>query len=132
MGRSPARLFVKAAFWIPLAICSAVACTPSPGGVVADLSGVVAHAAAFFYLALALCFAHFRGGPLLDVALWLLAFGVLLELAQLLFVAGRSGELLDLAIDGAGIALGCGVYAWLMNFNVDIGLRDAWRSGAHR
>ena len=111
-------VFVKAAFWIPLAICSAVACTPSPVGVVADLSGVVAHTAAFFYLALALCFAHFRQGPLLDVALWLLAFGVLLELAQLLFVAGRSGELLDLAIDGVGIGLGCAVYAWLVNFKV--------------
>ena len=85
---------------------------------VADLSGVVAHAAAFFYLALALCFAHYRRGPLLDVALWLLAFGVLLELAQLLFVSGRSGELLDLVIDAAGIGLGCAVYAWLMNFRV--------------
>ncbi|MCY4014749.1 MAG: VanZ family protein [Gammaproteobacteria bacterium] len=109
-------VFVKAAFWIPLAICSAVACTPSP--MVADLSGVVAHAAAFFYLTLALCFAHFRRGPLLDPAIWLLAFGVLLELAQLLFVAGRSGELLDLVIDGAGIGLGCAVYAWLVDFKV--------------
>ncbi len=87
---------------------------------VADLSGVVAHAAAFFYLALALCFAHFRHGPLLDVALWLLAFGVLLEVAQMLFVAGRSGELLDLAIDSAGIGLGCAVYAWLVDFRVSL------------
>ena len=114
------RVFVKAAFWIPLAICTAVACTPSPAGVVADLSGVVAHAAAFFYLTLALCFAHFRRGPLLDVALWLLAFGVLLELAQLLFVAGRSGELVDLVINGAGIGLGCAVYAWLLGFKVAV------------
>ena len=57
---------------------------------------------------------------LLDAALWLLAFGVLLEVAQLLFVAGRSGELLDLAIDSAGIGLGCAVYAWLMNFKVAV------------
>ena len=114
---SVVRMVVKAAFWIPLAICTAVACTPSPAGVLAGLSGVVAHTVAFFYLALALCFAHFRRGPLLGAALWLFAFGVLLEVAQL-FVSGRSGEFSDLAIDAAGIGFGCVVYAWLLDFKV--------------
>ena len=111
-------VLVKVAFWIPLVICAAVACTPSPAGMVANLSGVVAHAAAFFYLALALCFAHFRRGPLLAAAVWLFAFGVLIEVAQLLFVAGRSGEFVDLAVDAVGIGLGCAVYAWLVGFKV--------------
>ena len=119
---------VKGAFWVPLAICAAVACTPSPTGMVADLSGVVAHAAAFCYLALALCFAHFRRGPLLDVVVWLFAFGVLVEVAQLLFVAGRSGELLDLALNAVGIGIGCAVYIWFARFGglapSEICLRD--------
>ena len=119
-SRAAAGTLVKAAFWIPLGVCAAVACTPTPTGVVADLSGAVAHATAFFYLALALSFAHFRRGPLLAVAVWLFAFGVLLEVAQLLFVSGRSGELLDLAIDAVGIVLGCGVYAWLVGFKVAV------------
>ena len=110
-------MVVKAAFWIPLAICTAVACTPSPAGVLAGLSGVAAHTVAFVYLALALSFAHFRRGPLLGVALWLFAFGVVLEVAQL-FVSGRSGEFADLAIDAAGIGFGCVVYAWLLDFKV--------------
>ena len=112
--------FVKAAFWIPLGICTAIACTPSPTGVVADLSGIFAHAVAFAYLALALSFAHFRRGPLLAVAVWLFAFGVALEVAQLLFVAGRSGEFVDLAVDAVGIGLGCGLYAWLENGKVAV------------
>lgn len=46
--------------------------------------------------------------------LWMLAFGVAIEVAQL-FVAGRSGDLADLLPDGVGIAIGCAVqsgWAW--------------------
>ena len=80
----------------------------------ADLSGVLAHAFAFFYLALALCFAHFPRGPILAAAVWLLAYGGLLELIQHLFVVDRSGEFVDLAIDAAGIGLGCVAYMWFV------------------
>lgn len=161
------RAFVLAAFWVPLAICMAVAVTPDPIGVVASLSGEIAHICAFAYLTAALFPAHFRwrrpglatrsvaqllptgrgaarnaavgasgpagasdasparpaesGSPaasdtdassasparsVLAAALWMLAFGVVIEVAQL-FVAGRSGELADLLPDAAGIALGC-------------------------
>jgi len=48
------------------------------------------------------------------VGLWRLAFGVLIEVAQT-FIDGRSGELLDVAVDAVGIAIGCVAYriwAW--------------------
>ena len=106
--------FVKAAFWIPLALCTGVAFTANPSGVAAALSGVAAHAAAFAYLAVALFLAHFRTGPVVAVALWMLAFGVAIEVGQT-FIPGRHGELLDVAIDALGIAVGCAGYqlwAW--------------------
>ena len=144
------RAFVLAAFWVPLATCMVVAITPDPIGVVAGLSGWIAHICAFAYLTAALFQAHFRwhrgsssaaamantlAGASNDVSpaasadsagrttgdsdasasparcvfaavLWMLAFGVVIEVAQL-FVAGRSGELADLLPDAAGITLGC-------------------------
>ena len=110
------RAFVLAAFWVPLAICMAVAVTPDPIGVVAGLSGWIAHICAFAYLTTALFQAHFRwpGGLasaarcVLAAVLWMLAFGVVIEVAQL-FVAGRSADLADLLPDGVGIVIGCGL-----------------------
>lgn len=106
-----------AAFWVPLAICMAVAVTPDPIGVVAGLSGWIAHICAFAYLTTALFQAHFpwpQGGLasaarcVLAAVLWMLAFGVVIEVAQL-FVAGRSADLADLLPDGVGIVIGCGL-----------------------
>ena len=108
------RVVVKAAFWIPLALCAAAALSANPSGAVASLSGSVAHSIAFAYLAVALFVAHFRSGPTAAVVLWLLAFGVLIEVAQT-FIDGRSGDLLDVAVDAVGIAIGCVAYqlwAW--------------------
>ena len=105
--------FVKAAFWIPLVLCTMVAFDANPTDLTATLSGVGAHAAAFAYLAVALFAAHFRAGPILPVVLWMLAFGVMIEVGQT-FVDGRTGELFDIVVDGVGIAVGCVVYrAWL-------------------
>ncbi|MCY3621480.1 MAG: VanZ family protein [Gammaproteobacteria bacterium] len=100
---------MRAAFWIPLALCTAAALTANPSGGVASLSGDTAHFVAFAYLAAALFAAHFRGGPTAGVVLWLLAFGVLIEVGQT-FIDGRSGELLDVAVDAFGIAIGCAAY----------------------
>ena len=100
---------VKVAFWIPLGVCTAVAFTANPTGIAADLSGMFAHAAAFTYLAIALCVAHFRTGSVLAAAVWMLAFGVAIEVGQT-FIPGRGGELLDVAIDAVGILVGCLAY----------------------
>ena len=109
---------VLAAFWIPLLLCLVVAWTPDPTGIAAASSGALPHLAAFAYLSAALFRAHF-GEPgeamfqMLAVALWMLAFGVVVEVVQMLFVSGRSGDLLDLATDAGGIAVGCAAYlAW--------------------
>lgn len=124
---STARLvFVRAAFWIPLALCLAVAWTPYPRWeLVSSLSGTFAHVAAFAYLAVALFPAHYaattsqrssagRGTTTTDrvlaVGLWLLALGAVIELVQFLLVVGRRGDLQDLAADAAGVALGCAIY----------------------
>lgn len=119
-------VFVKAAFWIPLGICTAVAFTANPTGIAAELSGMLAHAAAFTYLAITLCLAHFRTGPVLAAALWMLAFGVMIEVGQT-FIPGRGGDLLDVAIDGAGIIVGCLAYRYL-GLQILVGDR-ALRSG---
>ena len=124
---------VKAAFWIPLGICTAVAFTANPTGIAAELSGILAHAAAFTYLAITLCIAHFRTGPVLAAALWMLAFGVMIEVGQT-FIPGRGGELLDVAIDAGGILVGCVLYRlWLADtvaLKILVGDR-ALRGGGH-
>ena len=51
---------------------------------------------------------------MLAVALWMLALGVVVEVVQLLFVSGRSGELGDLGVDAVGIAAGCATYFGLV------------------
>lgn len=99
----------RVAFWIPLALCTAAALSANPSGTVASLSGVTAHSIAFAYLAAALFAAHFRTGPTVAVVLWLLAFGVLIEVGQT-FIDGRRGELFDVAVDAFGIAVGCLAY----------------------
>ena len=115
MARAGVRIaFARVAFWIPLALCAGAALSANPSGTVASLSGAAAHSIAFAYLAAALFAAHFRTGPTVAVVLWLLAFGVLIEVGQT-FVDGRSGELLDVVVDALGIAIGCVGYrlwAW--------------------
>ena len=104
--------FHRVAFWVPLVLCLGIACTPEPAGVAASLSGTLAHVAAFAYLTVALFLAHYPSGrPVLAVALWLTAFGVLIEIVQLLFVAGRSGQLADVGVNAGGIAFGYLAYA---------------------
>lgn len=127
-GRSLARLFGRSvlatAFWVPLAICTALALVPktfyatvSPlvGG--AEPSGTGLHLLAFSYLSTALFAAHFQRGPLLAVVLWMLAFGVAIEVAQL-FIEGRSSNFGDIAVDAGGIALGAAIYCALARFKV--------------
>lgn len=118
------RRVVLAAFWIPLAICVIVACSPETAVPGPRIGGTLAHVAAFTYLAWVLFPAHFPAIPAADsagssdtrrflaVALWMLAFGVVIEVLQV-FVAGRHGTAMDLLPDAAGIALGCAAYASL-------------------
>ena len=99
-------------------LCLVVAWTPDPRGLAAASSGVVAHLAAFAYLSAALFRAHFSEPgeatfQALVVGLWMLAFGVVIEVVQMLLVSGRSGELFDLGMNAIGIAIGCALYVGL-------------------
>ena len=92
-----------------------LAWTPDPKGITENASGTLAHVAAFGYLSAALFQAHFHdagraAARVLAVALWMFAFGVVIEVVQMLFVSGRSGELIDLGMDAVGIVAGCAAY----------------------
>lgn len=116
---------IKAAFWIPLAFCLAMAFTPNPPETAAQLGDVATHLGAFAYLTVALFPAHFpRAGRRLErlaaVALWMFAVGVLIEVGQL-FIAGRSGEFGDLGVNAVGILLGGVVYeSWRRTLQMPI------------
>ena len=105
---------IKAAFWIPLAFCLAMAFAPNPPEAAVELGDLATHLGAFAYLTVALFPAHVPGNygrvdRLAAVALWMFAIGVLIEVGQL-FIAGRSSDFGDLGVDAAGILLGCFAY----------------------
>jgi VanZ family protein len=99
-----ARASLQIAFWIPLAICTWLALTPSPPDAISRFSDVLLHAFAFTYLTFALGLA-WPGLRLRWVAGWMLAFGVGIEILQS-FEAARVASLKDVLVDAVGIALG--------------------------
>jgi VanZ family protein len=99
-----ARVVWRIGFWLPLALCTWLALTPSPPDAVFRVSDVVLHALAFSYLTFALGLAH-GGLRYLLVAVLMLLYGVFIEVAQS-FQPARSPEVKDLLVDVAGIALG--------------------------
>ena len=105
------RRLVLLAFWIPLAISVTVAWTPDPKDIVGGLSGAWAHIGAAAYLTVALSHAHYRTGPWIVVAAWMMVWGVYIELVQL-FLDGRSAQMADIAADALGIAIGCLAYGF--------------------
>jgi VanZ family protein len=102
------RVTLAAAFWLPLAVCTWLALTPSPPQVLLGVRDEALHGFAFAYLAFVFPLAH----PLRRwwaAGLWLLAYGALIELLQG-FSGARVAEWKDFGIDAAGIALG--LAAW--------------------
>ncbi|HWL61330.1 MAG TPA: hypothetical protein VNQ32_00890 [Steroidobacteraceae bacterium] len=92
---------------VVIALFTAVVCL-MPGNNLPDLRGVsdkVEHFAAFGLLSFWFSSILVRR-DLIWMALVLLVFGGLIELAQELMRWGRQGELLDLAADGGGILVG--------------------------
>lgn len=97
------RLCLTTGFWVPLALCTWLAFTPSPPEAVFRVSDLLLHAFAFVYLSFSLSLAHDLSAA--RVALWMLGYGVLIEVLQSL-IPDRTPELKDLLVDGAGIAVG--------------------------
>jgi VanZ family protein len=99
-----ARASLQIAFWIPLAICTWLALTPSPPDAISRFSDVLLHAFAFTYLTFALGLA-WPALRLRWVAGWMLAFGVGIEIVQS-FEAARVASLKDVLVDAVGIGAG--------------------------
>jgi VanZ family protein len=99
-----ARRCLHAGFWIPLAVCTWLALTPSPPQPTFRVSDVVLHALAFSYLTFALGLAY-PNARRLTLAGWLIGYGLFIEVVQS-FESTRSAELKDLLVDGVGIGVG--------------------------
>jgi len=92
-------------FYVALAVCSYFAFAPSPPELpVFRLGDIALHAFAFSFLTFALLVA-FRDTPALRAAVWMFAYGLLIEAVQS-FETERSAELKDLLVDLAGIGVG--------------------------
>ena len=104
MADGALRVCLRTGFWLPLAVCTYLALTPSPPDAVFRVGDVVLHAAAFTYLTFALTLAHPSTSGVV-AGTWMLGYGLLLEVVQS-FEPARSAELKDLLVDLAGIAVG--------------------------
>lgn len=99
------------AFWVPLAVCTYLALHPSPPDAVFRLSDVLLHGFAFTYLTFSLALAHHHRHWLVP-GLWMLGYGLLIELLQSL-EAARTAEAGDVLVDVAGIGFGLLAYGWI-------------------
>jgi VanZ family protein len=98
------RASLQGSFWVPLALCTWLALTPTPPQAVGHFSDVLLHAFAFIYLTFALGLALPRL-RLRWIAASMFAYGVGIEVAQY-FESARVASLKDVLVDVAGIAIG--------------------------
>lgn len=121
MRASPglARLVQAVFFWIPLGLVTAAALLPQGAPMPFAISDVLLHAFAFTYLTAALGRVHYAPARRWPVALWMLCYGLALEVVQS-FIPERTAELKDLIVDAAGIALGLGLWRLILGL-------EAWR-----
>jgi VanZ family protein len=100
------RLFATS-FWVALAICTYMAFAPSPPQTVFRISDIALHGFAFVVLSFLLSVSYFNQ-TLVKPALWMLAYGVLIEVVQSQ-IPQRSPEVKDLLVDAVGIFIGLGL-----------------------
>jgi VanZ family protein len=101
-------LLRHAAFWVPFAATTYLAFTPNTEILPPQITDVIAHASAFFYLTMACWFVYYESNGGLAPVLWMAAYGIAIELIQSQ-LPERTFELKDLAVDAAGITA-----AWLV------------------
>ncbi len=103
---------LKLAFWIPLAVATALALLPKGAPMPFAISDILQHLFAFTYLTAALGIAYYPSNAAqrtTAVICWMLAYGLSLEAIQY-FIPERSAEFKDLAVDAVGIALGIALW----------------------
>ena len=96
-------------FWVPLGISAYFAFVPDPSAVPSEFDDRLLHGFTFTYLTAALCFTYYEARVFWPASVWMLGYGVLIEVVQF-FEPERSFELGDLGIDVLGIALGIAVF----------------------
>lgn len=103
-AESVASSLLRVGFWLPLAVCTYLAFTPSPPEAVFRISDVALHGFAFAYLTFTLGLAH-RLRRWWQTAAWMIAYGMFIEIVQS-FEPERSAEVKDVVVDCVGIVLG--------------------------
>ena len=116
-----ARVLLQAGFWLPLAVCTYLALTPSPPESLFRLSDMLLHGFAFTYLTFALGTAH-RLRRWWYAALWMLAYGLCIEAMQS-FEPARTAELKDIGTNMVGIALGLLGLRFISDWVRDVAVR---------
>lgn len=91
-------------FWLALVFTLVMANIPSPPPAPAGVNDKWQHGLAFALLCL-LAFAAYPRGRWWQIALAMLGYGVLIEISQWAFGAGRQPEFWDVVADSVGIGL---------------------------
>jgi len=106
---APPRWLIVVGFWLPFAFTTYAAFAPHGVPLPFQVSDVILHASAFTYLTAALWLAHCVGDGGRKPALWMMAYGVVIEVIQS-FEPTRSAEIKDLVVDACGIGFGVLLY----------------------
>ena len=112
---------IKLGFWLALAFASYMAFAPPKAIPSIQISGFFLHAVTFTVLTYGLRMAYLPKAWL-AASLWMLAYGVAIELGQS-FTPGRVAEVLDVVVDVAGIALGLLAYRYTGAWSLGIARR---------
>ncbi len=107
------RWLIVVGFWVPFVFTTYAAFAPHGVPMPFQVSDIVLHASAFAYLTAALWFAHHAGDRGWKPAVWMMAYGIAIELIQSLEPT-RDAEFKDLVVDAIGIALGLATYRWVV------------------
>ncbi len=107
------RSLIVVGFWIPLVFTTYAAFAPQGVPLPFQVSDIALHACAFTYLTAALWFAHHSEDRGWKPAVWMMAYGIAIELIQSLEPT-RDAEFKDLVVDAIGIAMGLLVYRWVV------------------
>ena len=114
MTITPPRWLIVVGFWLPFAVTTYAAFAPHGVPLPFQVSDVILHASAFTYLTASLWLAHCAGDRAWTPALWMMAYGVAIEIVQS-FEPERSAEIKDLVVDACGIGLGVLLYRYVVS-----------------
>ena len=119
MKVAPPHWLILIGFWIPFAFTTYAAFAPSGVSLPVEVSDIWLHGSAFTYLTAALWLSHLNGERWWKPAIWMLAYGIAIELIQS-FEPTRDAEVKDVVVDACGIALGILSYRFVVSKLVEV------------